>query len=231
MRPASRLSSAEWTLVLVPPLALALLEVSHPQPEQTVSALMDGATWFTVFHLLQLALIGLVGLSVLLLARVVGGVHTWSLRLGLGLFLVFFSAYDTLAGVGTGLAMRSARGLTTTEAQGVFDVVKDWPGLGPVFALSILGTGGWVLAVGAVAVAARRRQFPRRVWVTLLLSAVLLMGGHPFPGGTLAFGSLFAAGLLVWVGSGTPVPMSAGPEHRLPPDALDDEQPTLPAGA
>ena len=182
-QPASRLGPGEWVLVLTPPLALAALEVFHPQPEQSVSALLDVATWFTVFHVVQLALIGLVGLSVRLLTRVVGGVHTWSLRLGLGLFLVFFSAYDTLAGIGTGLAMHSARGVSAAEAQSVFAVVEDWPGLSPVFALSILGTGGWVLSVGAVALAARRRHLPRGTWVLLLLAAVLLMGGHPFPRG------------------------------------------------
>jgi len=196
-QPASRLGPGEWVLVLAPPLALAALEIFHPQPDQNVSALLDVATWFTVFHVAQLALIGLVGLSVLLLARQVGGVHTWSLRLGLGLFLVFFSAYDTLAGIGTGLAMHSARTLSAAEAQSVFEVVKDWPGISPVFALSFLGTGGWVLSVGAVALAARRRQLPRGTWVLLLLSAVLLMGGHPFPAGTLAFGCLFAAALLL----------------------------------
>jgi len=195
--PGRRLTPVEWTLVLVPPLALATLEVLHPQPQHTVSALLDVATWFTTFHALQLPLIGLVGLSVLLLAHRVGGVHTWSLRLGLGSFLVFFSAYDVLAGIGTGLAMRSARSLTATEAQRVFDVVRDWPGLSPVLALSILGTGGWVLAVGALALSGRRRQLPRRVWVALLMAAVLLMGGHPFPFGTLAFGCFFVAALML----------------------------------
>ena len=223
-QPASRLGPGEWVLVLTPPLALAALELFHPQPEQSVSALLDVATWFTVFHVVQLALIGLVGLSVLLLARVVGGVHTWSLRLGLGLFLVFFSAYDTLAGIGTGLAMRSARGLSAAEAQSVFDVVEDWPGMSPVFALSILGTGGWVLSVGAVALAARRRQLPRATWVLLLLAAVLLMGGHPFPAGTLAFGCLFAAALLLLRNDTNRqrAPMDAGLDLQPVPQVIED---------
>ena len=55
-------------LVLVPPLLLAGLEIVHPQPDETVQALMDASTWFAGFHVIQLALTGLVGLSVLLLA-------------------------------------------------------------------------------------------------------------------------------------------------------------------
>jgi hypothetical protein len=32
--------------------------------------------------------------------------------------------------------------------------------------------------------------------VFIALAAVFLMAGHPFPGGTLAFGSLFVAALM-----------------------------------
>ena len=115
------------------------------------------------------------------------------------MFLVFFSAYDTLAGIGTGLAMRSARELSATQQEGVLAVVQDWPGLGPPFALSILGTLGWVIAVGALAITAYRQRTPRGVWIALALAALFLLGGHPFPAGTLAFGSFFvAAFLLEW---------------------------------
>jgi hypothetical protein len=72
--------------------------------------------------------------------------------------------------------------------------------LGPPFALSIVGTLGWVVAVGALAIAARRLGAPRLEWIALALAAVLLMGGHPFPQGTLAFGFFFIAALFhEWV--------------------------------
>ena len=78
------------------------------------------------------------------------------------MFLVFFSAYDTLAGIGTGLAMRTARTLSAAQQEGVYVIVKDWPGLAAPFVLSILGTAGWVVVVGALALAARRQAAPRR---------------------------------------------------------------------
>jgi hypothetical protein len=180
-------------LLLTPPFALAVLEVFHPNPDFNVQALLDASTWFAWFHVIQLVLTGLVALSVLLFAADYGRANAWTTRLGIGAFLVFFSAYDTLAGIGTGLAMRSARDLSPAQQEGVFLVVKDWPGLAPPFALSILGTGGWILAVGGLALAARRQRDPRRVWVPLALAALFLMGGHPFPGGTLAFGCFFLA--------------------------------------
>jgi hypothetical protein len=180
-------------LLLTPPLALAVLEVFHPNPDFNVQALLEAATWFAWFHVIQLVLAGLVALSVLLLAADYGRANAWITRLGIGIFLVFFSAYDTLAGIGTGLAMQTARGLGAAQQEGVFAVVKDWPGVGPVFALSIVGTLGWVVAVGALALAARRLGGSRPEWIALALAAVLLMGGHPFPWGTLAFGSLLVA--------------------------------------
>jgi hypothetical protein len=197
-------SNAAWrlpvplrrTLLLVPPLLLAAFEIVHPQPDDNAQAVMDASTWFATFHVIQLALIGLVALSVLLLADGFGYASAWTMRLGIGTFLVFFSAYDAVAGIGTGLAMRGARDLSAAEQEAVFDVVRDWPELGAPFALSIVGTGGWLVAVGALALAARRQGAPRRVWVFIALAAVFLMAGHPFPGGTLAFGSLFVAALM-----------------------------------
>ena len=154
-------------LLLVPPLLLAGLEYIHPQPDETVQALMDASTWFAGFHVMQLALTGLVALSVLLLADGFGRANAWVTRLGVGVFLVFFSAYDAVAGIGTGLAMRSARDLSAVQQEGVFDVVRDWPAVGPPFALSIVGTLGWVAAVGALALAARRQGAPRREWILI----------------------------------------------------------------
>ena len=183
-------------LLLVPPLLLAGLEILHPQPDETVQALMDASTWFAGFHVIQLALTGLVGLSALLLADSFGRANAWVTRLGVGVFLVFFSAYDAVAGIGTGLAMRSARDLSTVQQEGVFDVAKSWSAFGPPFALSVIGTGGWVAAVGALALAARRHGAPRREWILIGLAAVFLMGGHPFPFGTLAFGCFFIAAVL-----------------------------------
>src|ERR671918_1984714 len=195
-------AAARRVLLIAPPLALSALEYLHPQPDENVQALMDASTWFAGFHVIQLALTGLVALSVLLLADGFGRANAWVTRVGVGVFLVFFSAYDAAAGIGTGLAMRSARDLSAVQQEGVFDVVKDWPAAGAPFALSIVGTLGWVAAVGALALAARRDGAPRREWIFIGLAAVCLLGGHPFPQGTLAFGCFFIGALLHEWGAG-----------------------------
>ena len=102
-------------LLLAPPLAFAAYEGIHPRPDVNAQAVMEIATWFATFHAIQLVLIGLVAVSVAILADELGAASAWSTRLGLGVFLIFFSAYDAVAGIATGLAMRTARDLPAAQ--------------------------------------------------------------------------------------------------------------------
>jgi hypothetical protein len=188
---------AHRLLLIGPPLAFAGFTISHPHPDENTQALADASTWFMAYHMIQLPLIGLVAISVCLVADGFGRASAWPVCLGMGTFLVFFSAYDTLAGIGTGLAMRGTRGLAESQQDTVFEIVKTWPAAEPwVFWLSIVGTGGWLLALGCLTVTARAAGAPRAQWIFLGLAAFFLMLGHPAPFGTLAFGSLFMAVLL-----------------------------------
>jgi hypothetical protein len=65
-----------------------------------------------------------------------------------------------------------------------------------VFAINIVGTLGWVVALVGIALIARRAGVSRSEWVFVALAGVFLMGGHPAPFGTLAFGCLFIAALV-----------------------------------
>jgi hypothetical protein len=205
-------ATARRVLLLLPPLAFAAFEGIHPDPEVNAQAVMDVATWFAAFHAIQLLLIGLVAVSVAILADEFGAARAWTTRLGIGAFLIFFSAYDAVAGIGTGLAMRSARDLPAAQQEAVFETVKDWPGFDPaVFALNIVGTLGWVVALVGLALAARRTGAARAEWILIALAGVFLLGGHPFPFGTIAFGCLFIGALLhEWTAHRARGPKTAG---------------------
>lgn len=93
----------------------------------------------------------------------------------------------------------------------MFELVESWPAAEPwVFWLSIVGTGGWVLALGYLAVATRAAGASRLQWVFLGLAASLLLLGHPAPFGTLAFGSLFVAAV-IYEGQASRVPGRSRP--------------------
>lgn len=183
-------------LILAPPLVLAVYEVFHPQPDVTAAAVMEVAGWFALFHAIQLILFPFLVLSIALLAQNLGVFGHWVTRLGLVLVLVFFSAYDAIAGIATGLAMRAARDLPVAEQNAVFEVVKDWPGFDPaVFAIGAIAILGLVMALAMLTVGARRRQVGRGPVILLAIATIAALGGHPFPFGTVAFGCLFLAAL------------------------------------
>jgi hypothetical protein len=196
--PAERRLShtARRILILGPPLVVAVYEIFHPNPDVTAAAVMDVAGWFALFHAIQLVLFSFLVLSIALLAQNLGVLGHWVTQLGLVLVLVFFSAYDAIAGIATGLAMRSARGLPVAEQNAVFEVVKDWPGFEPaVFAIGAVAVVGMVMALAMLTVGARRLQVGRGPVVLLAIATIAALGGHPFPFGTVAFGCLFLAAL------------------------------------
>ena len=204
-------------LLLLPPLLLAGLETLHPQPEPTVQAMLDaqrpGSPRSTPFSLFSSASSRCPCLSwpTPSDARTRGSHESASVS-----FMVFFSAYDTLAGIGTGLAMRKARDLSATQQDGILARCQDWPGFGPPFALSILGTAGWVIAVGALALTAYRQRIPRRVWIALGLAALFYWADTRSRPERLAFGSFFiAAFLLEWSSHRHPELRSEPGERRL----------------
>src|SRR5919106_2111695 len=179
-------------VLLGTPLALAILEIFHPQPSGVSDAVEQGG-WFMWFHIIQLPLIGLIALAVYLLTEGLEGRAVMVSRWAIAVFAVFFSAYDAAAGIATGFALRNAQGLPAGAQKAIHEAVIDMPGLSLIFGLSIVGTGAWVVGLIAAAIALRRAGAPRGPFILLILAGVFLMGGHPFPAGTLAFGSFFLA--------------------------------------
>jgi hypothetical protein len=179
-------------VLLGTPLALAILEIFHPRPSGVADSVEQGG-WFMWFHIIQLPLTGLIALAVYLLTQGLEGRAVRVSRWAIGVFAVFFSAYDAAAGIATGYALRNAQGLSAGAQEAIHEAVIDMPGLSLIFGLSIVGTGAWVVALIAAAMALRHAGASRGPFVLLILAGVFLMGGHPSPGGTLAFGCFFVA--------------------------------------
>ena len=198
-------------LILAPPLIVALYEIFHPRPDVTAAAVMEVAGWFALFHAIQLVLFVLLVVSIALLAENLGVLGHWATRLGLVLVLVFFSAYDAIAGIATGLAMRAARDLPVAEQNAIFGIVDDWPGFDPaVFAIGVVAVLGLVLALAMLTIGAHRRRAGRGPVILLAVATIAALGGHPFPFGTVAFGCLFLAAL--WLDR-----LGVGPQTGHPP--------------
>jgi hypothetical protein len=180
-------------VLLGAPLALALLEIFHPERPTSATEAVEQGVWFMWFHFLQVPLIGLIALAVYLLTDGLEGRAASVSRWSVGVFAVFFSAYDAAAGIGTGYALRNARGLSAGGQEAVYEAVKDMPVVSLIFGLSVVGSLAWVAALVAAALALRRAGASLGPFILLILAGVFLMGGHPYPAGTLAFGSFFVA--------------------------------------
>src|ERR687895_2523603 len=197
--PGGRRNSMEQRLVLRrvvllgAPVALAILEIFHPERPSSASEAVEQGVWFMWFHFIQVPLIGLIALAVYLLTDGLEGRAVSVSRWAIGVFAVFFSAYDAAAGIGTGYALRNAQGLSAEGQAAVYEVVKDLPLFSLPFGLSVVGSLGWAVALIAAAIALRRAGASRGPFVLLILAAVFLMGGHPYPAGTLSFGCFFVA--------------------------------------
>src|SRR5215211_5236880 len=150
--PGGRRSSMERlvlrrVVLLGAPLALALLEVFHPERPNSATEAVEQGVWFMWFHFIQLPLIGLIALAVYLLSDGLEGRAVSVSRWAIGVFVIFFSAYDAAAGIGTGYALRNAQELSAGAQDAIYEAVKDMLVVSLIFGLSVVGTGAWVVAL------------------------------------------------------------------------------------
>jgi hypothetical protein len=193
-------------VLLGAPLALGLLNATHPGPDPAnpsatmfQSLLAQGQVdWFITSHLIQTILLGFMGLAIWLLADGLSGPAVALSRFGVWTFLIVYSAFDSVAGVATGYFVRYGSALPI-EQQVVADSIVEAFIVDPVVGtatVSILGGAAslaWLVAALPVAIALGRAG-ASRLSVALLVLGTLGFGvGHPAPTGPIGM-ALFLAG-------------------------------------
>jgi hypothetical protein len=191
----------ETGLALGAPLSLAVHELFHPHPHDLFH--LDLRIWLLV-HYLQLPLFPLAALTTIGLVRGRSGFAVAMCRVGMFVFAVTYTAFDTAAGVVTGVLLKAAQATSTPmawRAPGMEFVVVVWnhpiiggaPETVPLFA--VLGTVAWLVGTLAAAIAVRRAGCSWTPVVLLVVSALglLVFKTHARPGGPVTFGSLAAA--------------------------------------
>jgi hypothetical protein len=118
-------------VLLGAPLALAILEIFHPERPNSATEAVEQGVWFMWFHFIQLPLIGIIALAVYVLSEGLEGRAVMVSRWAIGVFAVFFSAYDAAAGIGTGYALCNARGLSAGAQEVIYEALKDIAGFEP----------------------------------------------------------------------------------------------------
>jgi hypothetical protein len=186
-------------LYFVGPLLWAVLVLFHPNPTETspFEGIRDVVDRWLVIHVGQLILAPFVFLAVW---RLLDGLHSTAAtvsRCALVVWAVFFSAYDTVQGIATGLLIRHANGLAGEEQAAVAGaleyLVNDSQLGGNISVLALLGQGSWIVVAIAAAVALHKAGAGKAVVIATCLSVLVAIHIAPAAGGMLA---LFLAGVL-----------------------------------
>jgi hypothetical protein len=193
-------SLAEVTFLIGVPLAWAVLLWFHPDvpdPDDVYGGLRDDATTYLIVHVGTLVFIGLMGVALYMLIRDLPGKAATVSRLAIGPFVLFYSAWETVIGLATGVLVEHANDSPAGERPAISDAIQalgDNAIVGETGILSIVGGLAWITAVIAAAVAIRGAGAP--VLATVLLGLSLVVISHPPPIGPAGL-ACFAGAVLV----------------------------------
>jgi hypothetical protein len=193
-------SAVRNAVLVVPLLALAVVLWWHPPGGKDVfeGVSPDAGAWLFV-HTATLLAFPFLGLAAFALLRGVESVAATVSRVAVVLFLVFYTAYETTVGVGTGILVRHANDLPAAEQAVVADAIQDynrnWIVAEPASIAMIVGFLGWVVAMFAAAYALRKAG---ATWpLTLSAAGAALFAVHPPPVGPVGIVLLVTALVLV----------------------------------
>jgi hypothetical protein len=207
--PAKRrvLSPRELAFVIGVPLLWGNLLLFHPGGEgtQVYVDLQDNVTRWQAVHVGMLLFIPLMALVVYVLLRGVEGRAARISRIALVPFAVFYSAFETLQGIGNGVLVNALNGLQQVDQGTREDLTQDFAEhvlVRDLGVFSSIGVLAFVTAMIAAGVALRRAGAPLSVPVLLGLSGFLIPA-HPPPFGPTGLALFVAAVWLVIRSEGT----------------------------
>jgi len=191
---------SEIVLIVGAPLVLAAVECFHPHPQDLLD--LNVQKWL-VIHYAQIPLFPLSALAVSALVRSRAGIAAILCRVAMFVFAISYTAFDTAAGVVTGILIKAAHKSGTPDAwRASIDAVWTHPVMGgspllvpPPF-LAVLG--GVALSVGTVAAGVSLKRAGSSLAPVVLLAlagfGISVFRTHAWPGGPLTFGGLAVAG-------------------------------------
>ncbi|HYN50092.1 MAG TPA: hypothetical protein VES62_04135 [Thermoleophilaceae bacterium] len=211
-------STPEVAFLIGVPLLWGILLLFHPGGEGTVVSYMDlqdKVTAWMVVHIGMMFFIPLMAVVVYLLLRGVEGTAATVSRIALVPFVVFYSTWEALQGIGLGILVDEVNGLPQDERATGADLVPEFSEHILIRNFGVFGNIGslaLIVAMIAAGVALRQRaQAPVLVAALLGLSGFLITA-HPPPYGPTGL-ALFIVAVLLFVrnqsGTGAPVPLGS----------------------
>ena len=187
-------------VLLAAPLLWLVPALLHPVGDPDAGIADETDRWLFV-HIAQLLLAPFLGALVWMLLVGLESLAARVARAALVLWLVFFSAFDAIAGIATGVLSRHANSLAGEEREGVANAIDflfdDSQLVGGGFSvLGNLGHGSWMVVAIAGAVALHDARAPRAAVIAMSLS--VLFAAHSGIGAAIGLLSLFVAARLIF---------------------------------
>jgi hypothetical protein len=231
-----------WLCLLAAPLVLVVLELFHPagftetpgmyqyvsKPEPYDPAYKAlaywGPSWWFTLHMIQTPMVALVAIGLWILVSLADDgekpavVLAWLSRVATFIFLIYYTALDSIGGFGLGRtilntqALSSQGKLTEDQLNGVVLVLNTtWvdPWVGGVGSF-ISQTGSWAAFFAALFAALALLWAKKISWLPAILLTAFgweLQMSHTMPHGPIAFGLLIIAG--IWIRLASPRAVSA----------------------
>ena len=199
-----RISRQRLAFLIGVPLAWAVFLLFHPLGSgELYGAVRDEVTRWQVVHVGTVFFIGLMGLAVYLLVRDLPGTPARVSRWAAAVFVLFYGAWEAVAGLAVGALVQFTNGLSGAERSIGSDAIEslnDNAIVGDFGVLAAVGSLAWITAVISAAVAVRRVGAPLAAAVLLGLSAIVV--NHPPPTGPI--GLVFFAGAVVLIARAQP---------------------------
>jgi hypothetical protein len=197
-------SPAELAFLIGVPLLWAVLLLFHPGggegTEITYVDLQDKVTAWLVVHIGMMLFIPLMAAVVYPLLRGVEGTAARSSRIALVPFVVFYSAWEALQGIGLGILVDQVNGLPQTERATGADLVHDFADNILIRNFGVFGNIGSLAlitaTIGAGVALGRNADAPPAGAALLGLSGFLITA-HPPPYGPIGLALFIAAVLLL----------------------------------
>lgn len=172
------------------PVLLAIIFSFHAAAGDDVYDTLSSSTdtWLTV-HILLLPVFGLLGIALYLLLADYDGLIATIGRIGISVYLIFYIAFESIAGIATGVIVREGQQLSAEQQEVVAEIVQTFYSDGGIVgAFALAGTAGYFVAVIAIAIVLRRSGAPVAPLVLLVISTNAIIAHGSFPSD--AFGAL-----------------------------------------
>ena len=186
--------------------AWAVLLLFHPTGEGeaiTYADLHDKVTPWLVVHLGTLFFLPLMAVAVYLLLRDVEGTAARVSRIALVPFVLFYTAFEVLVGIGTGILVDDVNGLPESERATGASLVNDFADNVLIRGFGVfvsIGSLAFITATIAAGVALWRQADASLLVPVLLALSGFLITAHPPPYGPAGL-ALFIAAVLLFVRS------------------------------